>query len=127
MNPELLQLLAEAGIERRLTWRDIVVLQNYGPVPVPPEWAGIRNLERGLNFLILDGTRPTHFCKCRSAGNADLNRETIIRKSLAAVDAGLCVPSVESAASDVGLVPRPAWEDAGLLLRLTRALPPVES
>ena len=101
MNPELLQLLAEAGIERRLTWRDIVILQNYGPVPVPSEWAGIRNLERGLNFLILDGTRPTHFCKCRSAGNADLNRETIIRKSLAAVDAGLCVPSVESAASDV--------------------------
>ena len=101
MNPELLHLLAEAGIRRRLAWHDIVVLNNYGPVPVPLEWARDRNVERGLNFLILDGVRPTHFCKCRSADNSNLNWETSIRRSLSAVDAGLRVPSVEAATSNV--------------------------
>ena len=101
MNPELLHVLAGAGIRRRLAWDDIVVLQNYGPVPVPPEWAGDRNIERGLNFLILEGAKPTHFCKCRSANNVYLNRETLIRRSLAPVDAGLRVPSAESANSHI--------------------------
>ena len=101
MNPELLQLLAETGIRRRLAWHDIVALNNYGPVPVPAKWTRNRIVERGLNFLILAGTRPTHFCKCRSADNANLNRETLIRKSLAPVHAGLRVPSAESATSQV--------------------------
>jgi hypothetical protein len=101
MNAQLLHLLAEAGVSRPLTWRDVVILQNYGPVPVPAAWTGMPGLERGLNLLILDGTRPTHFCKCRSVNNTNLNRETLIRQSLAPVDAGLRVPPVTAAASDV--------------------------
>ncbi len=82
MNPELVRLLAEAGVPRPEV-RDLLVLYNYAPVPPPAVRSDSLMWYRGFNLAVLSRGVPTHFVKCRPVDDAVLERETLVRTCLA--------------------------------------------
>jgi hypothetical protein len=99
MNPEIVGLLERAGVCPAVTWRDVVVTRNFGPVPPPDGSIGVlRNL--GFNLIVLEGGSPEHFCKVRPSDYAPLQRETVARASLAGHTGFLMVPPATYAASE---------------------------
>jgi hypothetical protein len=101
VNAELAGLLREAGATLTGDWRDLIVLQNYTPLPMAHDprggaWEG----KNGFNLAVLANGTPTWYCKCRTAGDAVLARETAIRERLAGTrEHGLSVPTARGASS----------------------------
>lgn len=82
MNAELLDLLRQAGAETGGGWRDVLLLENYAPVPTLPRHTEPR-WQRGFNLAILVGRTPAYFVKCRPAHDPVLQRAAATRSALA--------------------------------------------
>jgi hypothetical protein len=101
VNGELAALLRDAGVTATPDWRDVIVVQNYAPIPMAHDprggaWAG----KNGFNLVVLSAGTPAWYCKCRTAGDAVLERETAIRSRLAGTrPGGLSVPPARLASS----------------------------
>jgi len=101
VNAELAGLLRETGVTVSPDWRDVIVVQNYAPIPMAHDpragrWAG----KNGFNLVVLSNGTPAWYCKCRTAGDAVLERETAIRSRLAGTRPGaLSVPPARIASS----------------------------
>jgi len=93
MNREFLQLLREAGIPEGTDWRDVLLTQNYAPIPALAGTTARYGRERGFNMVVRTRGVPTFFCKCRPREDRVLKWETTIRTCLAGTrDGGLSVP-----------------------------------
>jgi hypothetical protein len=101
MNAEILGLLRDAGIPWTPSWKDVIVLYNYAPIPVRRSRVGAEGWNRGFSLAVLAANgEPAYFCKFRPAGDAVLERETLIRTCLAGDRrGGLSVSPVKSVAS----------------------------
>jgi hypothetical protein len=74
-------LLRADGDTRTPRWDDLLVQRNSAPLPTP--YPGADTMwNRGFDFLLLDGGTPTHYCRCRSAGDARARRASEIRARL---------------------------------------------
>lgn len=100
LNPRLLDLLRAAGVAGPIEWDQMLIVQNYAPLPPPPALAGTGSFHRGLNLIVLDGRTPTHFCKCRPIGESGVLRETHARNTLAEAATSLRVLPATMASSD---------------------------
>jgi len=101
VNREVARLLSEAGVSTRVGWQDVIVVQNYAPVPPPAGFSAVESWNRGFNLVVLDRGAPKHFCKCRPAGNAAMEREVKARMCLQhGGTGGLSVPPARNATGD---------------------------
>lgn len=101
MNKELTRLIRAVGINEPLEWGQVVVLQNFAPIPVSPRRVGSRASKRGFNFVILKEGRPGYFCKSRPVDHGSLERESRLVRQLAELGSErVCVPMARYASSD---------------------------
>src|SRR3989442_139272 len=85
MNHELRELLVSGGYARARNpgaWSDILVVNNFGSVPIPsglgPEFA-----QKGFKLILLDGRgRPTHFARCGATSDRALEYEGQVLEAL---------------------------------------------
>jgi hypothetical protein len=99
MNRQIMALLAEAGVSRRVNWRDVVV--SLAPSPSGDAYTDDDEWDGGFNVVVLDGGAPQYYCKFRPAGDPGLERETRVRVSLrGGMTAPLSIPDVRTATSD---------------------------
>ena len=95
-----MRLLREVGVDPRPEWKDLVLRENYAPIPQLVAATPTMEWHRGFNMVILSRGVPKHFVKCRPAGDAVLERESTLRMCLAGSRAhGLSVPSARVASS----------------------------
>jgi hypothetical protein len=106
INAELAELLVAAGCgvgaDIESAWSRVVMVHNVSRVPRggPRRTGTLTN--RGFNLLLLDDHgEPSHYVKCRQAGDATLQRETRIMAALHAhPDLQSIVPSARALASE---------------------------
>lgn len=82
MNAELFDLLRQLGVPADGAWHDVLMLENYAPVPPLPTHKAL-HWQRGFNLAILVHGKPEYFVKCRPAHDPVLQRATATRSVLA--------------------------------------------
>jgi hypothetical protein len=98
MNPEIRNLLVEAGVHP-VNWQDVIV--SLAPSPSGDAYTDDDDWDRGFNLVVLDRGVPEYYCKFRPAGEPGLERETRVRQCLRrGVTGPLSVPDVRTASSD---------------------------
>lgn len=120
----LLETLASRLDSGAADWAEVMLGQNYGPVPVQPEAAAATG--RGFNLLLLgaDG-RPRHFARCRPGVDLALLEETALLGRLRADPRGRGhVVHAVADSNDSMTVQLAPFASGELLTQYIRSVPP---